>query len=194
MIQCPVDKIVVEIDELFPDKKGSIYIDTTYNPQDHIRIFGKVVSAPRKVSKEYQSLGIKPVVQAGDRVYFNYLTCMSPENRLDVIEDGVPKIYWLVDYHEAMAYVRDGQINTIGIWVLMEPVFHEEQKTAGGLIIPEAYRKKEDLYGIYRFGNDPELVGEKVYFDPIGKFLNKIEDVEYYCMYDYNLHGVMVPA
>lgn len=194
-MQSPVNRIIVRVDQLFQDKIGSLYIDNTFNPQNHIAIKGVVVSPPAKLSKEYLDAGFENIVEEGDTVYFNYVTCMDPSNRMDVLEDGVPTVYWLLDYWMAFCKIDktkegDDRIVPIGPHVFLEPVYREEKKI-GLIIVPEMSGNKEEEWSIFCAGKVDVKKGSKVYYDKYGRFENEIEGKKYYVMYDYNIHGVL---
>lgn len=194
-MRCPVNKIIIKVDQLYNEKIGSLYIDTTFNPQNHVCIHGTVVSPPARVSKEYLDAGFENIVNEGDTVYFNYMTCMDKANRLDVLVDGTPTVYWLLDYMQAFCKIDktkegDDRIVPIGNHVFLEPVYKEEKKI-GLIIVPDMSGKKEEEWSLFCAGNFDIERGSRVYYDPYGRFENEIEGKKYYVMYDYNIHGVI---
>lgn len=141
--------IIFKTTELFNDKvsyKGiggvELYIDPSFDPAKHVRIYGEVVSVPVRmsptipISQESRGLpsyhGVAPYhykylsdieqeVQVGDRIYFHFNT-IKQKNFVQV--DGKhPDRTWYIKVRmdQVFCVVRDGKIIPIGGHTLIEP-------------------------------------------------------------------------
>ena len=138
------DHVFFTVDKTTEDEinKGDLklYIDTTYDPMRHARIFGKVIAIPRKLTKtiigskpepfppsatkpmEFRYLDeIVPEVKIGDKIYFHYLTLSEPEKTLVATWNN--RDVYAVRYDQIYCAVRNGEIIPIGGHVLVEPEF-----------------------------------------------------------------------
>lgn len=174
-------KIIVQVDRKFNDKsKGGLYIDTTYRPEHHVNIEGKVVAIPKRLPKEFTRDGYYPTVEVGDKLYFHYLVVLDPECYLF---DN----YYIVDYFQALATVKpNGKIVPVGEHILIEPM--EEELTHDTLIIPDSAKKVSLNKGRVFASNDSSIPeGIVVGFEAHGKFENEIEGHTLYVMYNSNI-------
>lgn len=174
-------RIIVQIDKKFNETtKSGFYIDTTYRPEHHVNIEGRVVSVPKRLPKDFIRDGYYPTVEVGDRLYFHYLVILDNDNYLF---DN----YYLVDYFQALATVKpDGRILPVGEHILIEPM--EEEITHSTLIIPDVAKKVSLNKGRVFSSNDPSIPnGSIVGFEEHGKFENEIEGHTLYVMYNNNI-------
>jgi co-chaperonin GroES (HSP10) len=88
--QCPSNCLVVEIEQKFNEQIVTesglqLYQDTTYRPEQHATILGKVVSLPRRIDGRdwAQRATIVPEVRVGDEVVFSYLVVFDMAHRDD---------------------------------------------------------------------------------------------------------------
>lgn len=181
------NKIFVQIEKKFQDEVVTesgitFYKDTSFNPEENSTVSGIVVGVPTVVDKVNVSPDFKHNVLVGDKLYFNFNVVLDNDNL--IVHEG--QEYWTVDYWNAIALVRDGQIIPVGDYILIDPI--QEDVTSSLLIIPDAYKKKEGNRGVVFSSNSPDLpVGAEVEYDPIGKFWNIIEGKRVYCMYLHNI-------
>ena len=181
----PIYKIFVTIEKRFQDEVKTesgivFYKDTSFKQEDNSTTFGTVVAVPDKFDRAMGTEDFKANVQVGDKLYFNFLVTVDDENRIEI--DG--KEYWMVDYFNAIALVRDGKVMPVGDYILIEPI---EEKIESSLIIPDVVQKEKTRGRIFA-SNDPEVeVGDEVEYEDIGKFWNIIEGKRVYCMYSSNL-------
>lgn len=175
-------RIIVSIEKKFKDQTDSgIYIDTSFKPEHHVVITGKVEAVALRTPKEFRSGEFYDTVRVGDKLYFHYLVLLDDDNRIQLDKD-----YYLVDYFQAMATVRDGKVYPVGEHILIEPI--EEEVTHSHIIIPDIAKKKDTNRGRVFASNDPEIPeGSIVEYDPIGKFENEIEGKKLYVMYNSNI-------
>lgn len=170
-------------DEIVTDSGITFYKDTSFNPEENSTVSGIVVGIPSVVDKVNVSPDFKHNVLIGDKLYFNFNVVLDSDNL--IIHEG--EEYWTVDYWNAIALVRDGQIIPVGDYILVDPV--QEEITSSIIHIPDAYKKKEGNRGLVFASNDPEIPsGIEVEYDPIGKFWNIIEGNKLYCMYNSNIY------
>lgn len=181
------NKIFVQIEKKFQDEVVTesgitFYKDTSFNPEENSTVSGIVVGVPTVVDKVNVSPDFKHNVLVGDKLYFNFNVVLDNDNL--IVHEG--QEYWTVDYWNAIALVRDGQIIPVGDYILIDPI--QEEVISSLLIIPDAYKKKEGNRGVVFSSNSPDLpVGAEVEYDPIGKFWNIIEGKRVYCMYHSNI-------
>jgi co-chaperonin GroES (HSP10) len=173
-------------DEILLDNGGKLFIDPTWNPQEHVSICGEVVATPIAGVSIYslECKGIVPEVQIGDRVYFNFNTLLTESNRL---KDDI----WMVAYDQVFCAERNGELIAIGGWILVEPFIETLDEKNGSLFIPEMAQKKEwQTKGILKHIGTPKTdqpqlpvkAGDIIYFDKWCCFKNKIAGKEYFCM------------
>jgi co-chaperonin GroES (HSP10) len=181
------NKIFVQIekkfqDEIVTDSGITFYKDTSFNPEENSTVSGIVVGIPTVVDKNNVTPEFKHNVLVGDKLYFNFNVVLDSDNL--IIHDD--QEYWTVDYWNAIAIVRDGQVIPVGDYILIDPI--QEEVTSSLLIIPDAYKKKEGNRGVVYASNSPDLpAGTEVEYDKIGKFWNIIEGKRVYCMYLHNI-------
>lgn len=143
--------IIFKTDTLFDDKvkfKGiggrELFVDPTFDPAVHVRIYGEVVNLPLRLSEsipisqehrgipsyheqspyKYKTVSdVEREVRIGDRIYFHFNT-IKQHNFVRV--DGVdPDRVWFIKvrYDQVICAVRDGQIIMIGGHCLIDPDF-----------------------------------------------------------------------
>jgi co-chaperonin GroES (HSP10) len=175
-------RIIVSIENKFNDQTESgIYIDTSFKPEQHVVITGKVEAVAQRVPKDFRADGFYDTVEVGDKLYFHYLVLLDEDNKIQLEKD-----YYLVDYFQALATVRNGKVYAVGEHILIEPI--EEELTNDTLIIPDSVKKQQTNRGRVFASNDPEIPeGSIVEFEPIGKFENEIEGKIVYVMYNSNI-------
>jgi co-chaperonin GroES (HSP10) len=187
--------VIVQIDDRFNDSIDmgngkKLYIETSFAPAEHVRIYGNVVSTPLRGNSKYsvENRYIVPEVLSGDKIYFHYNTLLSQTNRLD---DNL----WFVPYHSIFCVVRNNKIKMIGGWTLVKPIIERRGKI-NGIIAPEAYQeKKATNFGILKHIGTPQTnqavlpvkTGDYVYFSELDCFENNIEGNTYYCMQQEDL-------
>lgn len=180
-------KIVITVEKRFVDEiefNGEmIYFDPSFNPEHNVIPSGTVVGTPLR---DPQILHMSPEfyfnVQVGDKLYFNYNVIMDETNL--IINDG--KEYWLVDYYNALAVVRNGNIIPVGEHILIEPI--EQELKHDSLIIPDMAKTKVANYGRVFSSLDPAIPnGSIVHFEEQGMFENKIEGKNLFVMYYSNI-------
>jgi co-chaperonin GroES (HSP10) len=181
----PIYKIFVTIDKRYQDEVKTesgivFYKDTSYKLEENSTTEGIVVAIPDKYDRAMGTEDFKANVQVGDKLYFNFLVTVDDENRIEI--DG--NEYWMVDYFQAIALVRDGKVMPVGDYILIEPI---EEKIESSLIIPDMVEKEKTRGRIFA-SNEPDLeVGDEVEYESVGKFWNIIEGKRVYCMYSSNL-------
>ena len=121
--QAPVNTVIVEVGSALEDTYtyGSltINIDPEFNPTQYARIYGRVIAVPE--GKVYATSGqeIEKDVEAGDIIYFHYLTTSDETN-------CIHGNYYKVPYYWIFCAVRAGNIIPIGSWTLCEKIVEEE--------------------------------------------------------------------
>ncbi len=169
MLKSLKDYVFVQIEgSLFNENTGikgyngtSIQLDTSYDPQVHVKVTGKVVAIPNKlgnapISQETCGLpqresgkryrykrrkDIKPEVKIGDRIYFHFNTLLSDNKNL---LDEKKQIYKIA-YENILCAVRDfkedvskenlSEIIMIGGYTMIEPDYETWEETR--IPIPE---------------------------------------------------------
>lgn len=181
----PIYKIFVTIDKRFQDEVTTesglvLYKDTSFNQEENSTTFGTVVAVPDKYDHSMGTEDFKANVEVGDKLYFNFLVTIDDESRIEI--DG--KEYWMVDYFNAIALVRNGEVKAVGDYILIEPILEEIETD---LIVPDMVNKEKTRGRVFA-SNDPELeIGDEVEYEDVGKFWNIIEGKRVYCMYHNNL-------
>jgi hypothetical protein len=152
--------VIVQIDDRFNDSIDmgngkKLYIETSFAPAEHVRIYGNVVSTPLRGNSKYsvENRYIVPEVLSGDKIYFHYNTLLSQTNRLD---DNL----WFVPYHSIFCVVRNNKIKMIGGWTLVKPIIERRGKI-NGIIAPEAYHKLRDTKTYWNTANQPSCIASK---------------------------------
>lgn len=181
-------KIIVTLEKKYLDELDfndtKIYLDGSYRPEWNAFKYGTVHSIPKK--NEFITDDFVYNVQVGDKLYINYGVIVDESNMIE--HNG--KEYWLVDYFQALATVRDGNIYPVGEHILIEPI--EEEVKHDFLIIPEMSKKRITKTGNVFSSNDPSIpVGSKVMFEERGMFENEIEGKKLFVMYNSNILGIL---
>lgn len=182
------NKIFVTIEKKFQDeietKSGiTLFKDTTFSPEENVTNFGTVVGIPEVVDRKTIGPDFKHNVQLGDKLYFHYNTILDSDNL--IIHEG--EEYWTVDYWAAIARVRDGVIEPVGSYILIEPQEQEVLKSSL-IIIPDHVAKKDITRGKVFASNDPDIpVGVDVEYQAHAKFWNIIEGKKLYCPLNKNI-------
>lgn len=192
-MNCPRDFVLLKVDQKTDDRTLSgLYLyngklafnDSTYNPNDRVRIYGEVVGIPSSLSSAAMNFSHNLLnecdieVKVGDKAYFYYIDF----NDSNVIEhEG--KTYLQVRYDSIICLVRDGEIKTIAGHVLLTP----SKKTE--IYLLHSIEKVQNRVGIVAYaptpyrGDDIEIeAGDTVHFYKDSEFENEIEGKKYYAM------------
>lgn len=181
------NKIFVQVDKKFQDEIETdgglkLYKDTTWKPEENSTTYGTVTAVPIHVDTVHIDSDFQHNVQVGDKLYFNFNVVLDNDNL--IVHEG--EEYWIVDYWNAIALVRDGDVLPVGSYILIDPI--EEELTSDLIIIPEMSQKKEKNKGIVYSSLHPDIPnGSTVEYEEVGKFWNIIEGKRLYCMYNYNI-------
>jgi co-chaperonin GroES (HSP10) len=130
------NSVLVELEKLSDDEYqfGSgvkLYINTSYKPEQHQRIYGTCVAVPEMLTKGDQvkyepgdfrfADSVEPEVKLGDRVYFSYVAV----HKGSIVEyEG--KSYCNIPYSAILCVVRDKEIIPIGGWILCEEYYGKD--------------------------------------------------------------------
>lgn len=151
---CPIDFLIVELDKKFQDEiitSGGLrlYLDTTYKPEEHVTITGKVLSVPRWISSRSDMEHIVPDARPGDQVLFRYLAVVEMDDHFtqpihtnELAYNG--KSYWRINYQHVLGYIRKGEIVPAAGFMFLEPPPKKKDPTMsqGGIWIPVTVKKK----------------------------------------------------
>jgi co-chaperonin GroES (HSP10) len=150
---CPVDYYLVDIEKKFQDVVDTasgvlLYRDTTYHPEEHVTITGRIVSVPAKITPAIDTGHLVIQGDVGDQVIFSYAVIMdwerytdrSAEHHNEIVIDG--KSYWKVHARWILGFIRDGVIKPAAGYVYMQPL-HEEKEEKGIIIIPDSMQGRE---------------------------------------------------
>ncbi len=172
--------VLVSIEKEFNDtitapEGMEFFQDTTYRPEHHTTIHGIIIAVPL----EFKMQGHWDV-KVGDKIYFNYMVVLQPENRLGK--------YWIVEAALLIARVRAGELKPLGNHILLRPII-EANETIGSLFTPVSLHKKKLDKGIVVASNREDAIpGDVVAFSKVGKFENFIEGEILYCAFNRNLY------
>lgn len=184
----PIYKIFVKIDKRFQDEIETesglkLYKDTSFKLEENSTITGEVVAIPAKhdpISVPVPGADFDYNVQVGDKLYFHFNVCIDEENRL-IHED---EEYWMVDYFNAIALVRDGKVIPVGSYILIDPI---DEGIETDLFVPETFTNEKCRGIVWASNNDYIPEGSEVEYEEIGKFWNVIEGKKVYCMFNTNI-------
>jgi len=192
-MNCPRDIVLLKVDQKTDDRTPSgLYLyngklafnDSTYNPNDRVRIYGEVVGVPGSLSNSAMNFSnhllseCEIEIEVGDKAYFYYIDF----NDSNIIHhEG--QMYLQVRYDSIICVVRDGQIKAISGHVLLTAAKKTE------IYLLHSVEKVQERIGIvyavptpYR-GQDSEFEkGDKVHFYQDSEFENEIEGKKYYVM------------
>jgi co-chaperonin GroES (HSP10) len=181
------NKIFVQVDSKFQeeietDSGLKLYKDTTWKPEENSTTFGIVTAVPIHVDTVHIDPDFQHNVQVGDKLYFNFNVVLDNDNL--ILHEG--EEYWVVDYWNAIALVRDGVILPVGSYILIDPI--EEEIKSDLIIIPELANNKEENRGLVYSSLHQDIPnGSIVEYEEVGKFWNIIEGKRLYCMYNDNI-------
>ena len=178
-MQAGYNSILVTIEKEFNDSIKTesgieFYLDPTWEPEQHATICGTVVDIP-----SFKRIPGSWDIKIGDKLYFNYMVVLQPENRIDHL--------WSVDAMLCIARVRAGELKPLGNYILLLPIVETTEKI-GRIHLPEMSKKKKLDKGVVVASNLPAAeIGDVVLFNKIGKFENKIEGQVLYCAIEKNI-------
>jgi co-chaperonin GroES (HSP10) len=201
------DNVLIKIEEGDEFDRGTgvkgydgseITLVPEWKPNEHRKIKGIVVETP--VHLTGQNRGIKPKVKKGDLVYFHYNT-LTEARELKVDGESV----YMLEYHRIFCRVKDGKIEMVGSWVLVEGVDKDIQEfDAGGLsvrgkqtrsglvLVEDGQVAHTGIIAAIAEPNDGEPAldvqpGDKVIFEKNSEFENEIEGKKYFLMHQDDL-------
>lgn len=137
--------VLVDVDSPYRERKyGSLIllVDPAFHPGENATYWGTAVSVPKKMG---YFKGIDPIVEPGDKIYFDYKS-INPEYYQNIVEhEG--RDYYRVPYDYIFCVIRNGCITMVGDRVFCEAVYDADvekivyeggetmgRKTASGLI------------------------------------------------------------
>jgi co-chaperonin GroES (HSP10) len=189
------NRIFVELesqynDKIVTDSGVEFFLNTSFNPEEHATIRGRVVSAPLKYDIKYHkehdpafNHDYATDVKEGDILFFNYLVTAEDrdnnENYLEYTvenEDGTVEVksVWSVDHWQAIAIERDGKVKPFGQYILLEPI-EEEVLTSSLIEIPDHIANKVQLKAKVYASNDEAMPeGAIVISEEVGQFKNTL--------------------
>ena len=211
--------VLVLVDSTVVEKIGLIFQDIRFNKHSKTVITGLVVAAPefgdhnplneinegmpRRLNPRAEYVycdEFKCEIQAGDKVYFHYLSLEQDQN---FVQHADGKKIYRVDVSEIFCYVREGVIHPNLNWVLGVPFWAEAKDLGNGVkgytkIIDVAGEQKEIVSGIQFkpevniatikhiglgvFEPRKNIKAEDIcYLTPDCEFENEIEGVKYWC-------------
>lgn len=105
MIKCPSNNLLVQVESRYQDEiklegGGKLFRDTTFNPEWHATIAGKVISNPGRLTKDLKNDGVTMELQPGDEAFFSYKVISDhsyQDNRDEVfhkvIDNAVKRVF-----------------------------------------------------------------------------------------------------
>lgn len=182
----PLNKVFLTVDKRFDDEIKTesgikLYKDTTYEPEWHVTTIGTVATLPLTFKADFMNEGIEPEVKEGDKVVFHYFGVTYDENRVTVDSQD----YYMLDYYKIFAALRETIVPLHGYCLIKVDNEFTGEKTKGGIIIPEALRKKKvDTYGELMHAHKSlrmgAKVGDTVFFQKEFAYEQNIEGQDYY--------------
>jgi co-chaperonin GroES (HSP10) len=145
------DSILVELEKLseneFSFSSGvKLYVDTSYKPEWHVRIYGECVLTPEVLTKsdqikyvegDYRYIdSIEPEVKVGDRVYFTYISA----DKRNIVEYN-KKCYCKIPYSSILCVVRKG----IAIDIVKATDYCKENNLEFNSVVSDIIEKKIEL-------------------------------------------------
>ncbi len=166
-----------------------------FNKRARIEPKGRVIGIPSVIPTDPEGVSINPIIQDGDEIYFRYMNIADDTSYLEKsVTDFSEKRTIRVPYHDVFAIVRDGEIITVGDWVLGDKYIEGDGEemdmgvttikvkyTASGLV--ESINDKPSVnMAIVRHCNSSTLKSGDIIFSKIGiNFENEINGKNYYC-------------
>lgn len=155
-----------------------LYLETVFNPQDHVPVTGEVVKVPETLyynqKDKSESLQWKTHMEVlpGDIAFFEYFAAlMALAGKVDPAQQyQEPKyleykgeLYIFLKYDALMFVKREEKIIPVNGFMICEPI-EKELKTSSNLILPKSLQKKESnkFAKVYYVGstNDEYLDGK----------------------------------
>jgi co-chaperonin GroES (HSP10) len=214
------NSVLVELEKLSDNEYSfasgvKLFMDTSYKPEEHQRIYGKCVAIPEVLTKgdmvkfeegDYRFVdSIVPEVQIGDTVYFNYVSV----NKQNLIEyEG--KSYCNINYSAILCVVREGKIIPIGGNIMCKEYYGKGAtftevggvKVFGELsssgLITSIIKKPSQRHAVVRITGTP-LKGDSIEVSPgdvimfpnkFG-FKNNIEGKDYLFVKYWDVHAIV---
>jgi hypothetical protein len=151
---------------------GSLYIDTSWKPENHVQVINEVVAVPDKLkrlpidSNGFMEWETPMELEVGDQVWVNYLAILKA---LEVDIEG--EKCKLVPYSKIYFALRGEAVIALNGYVLVEPIPEPEIKTS---LILKSEPKEKKTEGIVRYFGMPNTR----YFDPTTGDSVEAEEVE----------------
>ena len=93
-----------------------------FNKGQRLKYSGKVVSVPTTRQFDEQGYEIDTIIKEGDEAYFRFMNASDDSFEIGKSVSDYSELTTIrVPYEDVFCIVRDGQISTIGEWVLGEP-------------------------------------------------------------------------
>lgn len=142
----PVNGFVLVGNPTKTDKIGSLLIDTSYKPEDHVEIINEVIAVPGTAKCSEWETDMQ--LQVGDKVWVSRLTIMKAEKIY------VGEITYLkVPYESIILAKRGEEIIMLNGYVLLEPI--QKAKIKSDLIILAPSKEEHQDRGIVRYMGIP---------------------------------------
>src|SRR5688572_12239501 len=115
-LRCPVDYFLVEIDSKFQDIVHTdsgvlLYRDTTFHPEQHATITGRIVSVPGRIKQAIDTDHLVIEGKPGDQAIFSYLVITDWNRHPDRSADHhnevtiAGKTYWKVHARWILGFI-----------------------------------------------------------------------------------------
>jgi hypothetical protein len=207
LVKVRLDK---ENDEILTKSGISFYLDTSYQPEQHLVLWGTVEALPCQL--KYSDRGnampwlTDMELQIGDKVVMYYMAvfnCLSNERRHYIKE--ATKTWIFVNYRNIYAIERDGKIIPVNGYVLVEPMEDPEwerqvkQYRKSGLTMPDLREptNKGVVYGrVAHVGHpnrlyyQPDLSDDDIEISPGDRVvMKKIRDIPLEYEYHTKMEG-----
>ena len=172
--------VMVELDpenDHIKIKDGKLYLDTSYEPDKHVTVTGRVKAVPTNLrfdpdNPSYMPWDTDMELREGDRVIIHYLAvmnCFRPEMKKYWIQDGKRIVF--IQYRSIYCVIRNDEIIPINGYCLIEPMPDQyieslkERADTAGLILAGMKEKnnKRVVYGKVAYTGIPN----RRYFDSI---------------------------
>lgn len=150
-------------DEIILSNGKKLYLDITFEPEQHAPCVGVVKKVPRRLHYSRKSADrsvefkVDIELKVGDNAFFHYLVpqhCMNEGRWVEVEDDG---IYFLVKYDEIYCAHRGPEKDVIMVngWILIYPVT-KAAFSSSTLIVPEHLQEVQKTNeGIVAFVGSP---------------------------------------
>jgi len=179
MIQAAENYVLTAIEKKHQDIVNGLFIDTTWEPEEHVTLEGIVISPPARVKSDYHRT-ITGNVKEGDKIFFSYSIvfdkALQPKEDTPVYKNMVlyeGEEYWKVEMGEIFCVISGGAYKMVTSNVLIEPIDEESGTVIGMPNIKLSCNMRDVVCFEPKFVQKYKILGKEHYILPSRRIIAK---------------------